>query len=145
MADDEPAKKKLRKGAKGSDINGNRDGSAFLGALTTGLELRDAYADALQPGPLPLTTHADDFAGCLDYCWVGRVADGRGEATVADDPAGSASTARTSLPAVLEVLSMPYEITQADAFGRIPSREWPSDHLAIGCTLGVPLVGSTPG
>ena len=43
--------------------------SSRLGELSTGLRLRDAYASA-GSAPLPLTTNAGDFAGCLDYIWV---------------------------------------------------------------------------
>ena len=86
-----------------------------LGALTTGVPLRDAYWGALAPGPLPLTTHADDFAGCLDYCWISPAIE------------------------VMEVLAMPYELNAPVVFGKIPSAEFPSDHLAIACTLAVPI------
>ena len=86
-----------------------------LGPLTTGVPLRDAYWGVLAPGPLPLTTHADDFAGCLDYCWISPAIE------------------------VMEVLAMPYELRAHTAFGKIPSAEFPSDHLAIACTLAVPI------
>ena len=84
-----------------------------LGPLCTPAPWRDALAEALGAGPLPLTTHADDFKGGIDYVWVDH-----------------------SL-SVLEALEMPYDVQHADAFGQIPSAEWPSDHLALGVVLGV--------
>ena len=29
-------------------------------------------------------------------------------------------------------------VSLPEEFGKIPSAEWASDHLAVGCTLGVP-------
>lgn len=83
-----------------------------VGPLLHDLRLRDAYAGALAPGPLPLSTHADDFAGNLDYIWTGG---------------GGAH--------VRKVLTMPYDVAHPDAFGKIPDATWPSDHLALGVEL----------
>ena len=79
--------------------------------------LVDAYRDALAPGPLPLSTHADDFAGTLDYIWHGGAG---GEWAPTE---------------VVEVLGMPYALGDAAAFPSIPDAQWPSDHLALGAVL----------
>ena len=92
-----------------------------VGELTCPLALRNTHADALCAGPLPLTTHADDFSGCLDYVWAGGLAEVEAVPTVD----------------VLEVLEMPYNLNDSASFGPIPSADWPSDHLALGVTLGV--------
>ena len=118
-----------------------------LGALQTGLCLRDAYHDALARGPLPLTTHADDFAGCIDYCWVScgppnveEVEGGSGHRTPLE--AGAVDCSVAPRVEVLEVLDMPYDVAHPELFGRIPSADWPSDHLALGVLLGIPLPSS---
>ena len=79
--------------------------------------LVDAYRDALAPGPLPLSTHADDFAGTLDYIWHGGAG---GEWAPTE---------------VVEVLGMPYELGDAASFASIPDAQWPSDPLALGAVL----------
>ena len=86
-----------------------------MGPLRASLRLKDAYAGAVCDGPLPLTTHADDFAGTLDYIWVSRAAE------------------------VSEVLEPPYEPSDAASFGKIPSEHFPSDHLAIGVRVRLPV------
>ena len=115
----EPPSKRSRNAQKRSEHSNASEVSGEtkcnLGPLTTGVPLRDAYWGALAPGPLPLTTHADDFAGCLDYCWISPAIE------------------------VMEVLAMPYELNAPVVFGKIPSAEFPSDHLAIACTLAVPI------
>ena len=93
--------------------------------------LRDAYRDALADGPLPLSTHADDFRGCLDYCWVST-----GEVPAQGEQSASATPSRVE---VLKVLSMPYDLARPELFGKIPDADFASDHLAIGCEIGVPL------
>lgn len=80
----------------------------LVGPLRHTLGLRDAYAGALAPGPLPLSTRADNFAGTLDYVWL----DARAE--------------------VRQVLAMPYPIERPGEQGQIPDAEWPSDHLPLG-------------
>ena len=114
-AETRPAKRRRKKKAK------------VVGPLCTRLRLRDAYAGALGPGPLPLTTHADDFAGALDYIWIGGVA--------TEGAPGSGAAAAP--PEVLEVLSMPYDLAHADGFGKIPCQRWPSDHLCLGLLLAI--------
>ena len=144
-----------------------------LGPLTTRLQLRDSHAHALSAGPLPLTTHADDFAGCIDYIFVsdcrGAAADGgMGSSAAAEAPPSSdcpvaALPAAAGMPSggadlsssggadlssssrqrhprveVLEVLAMPYDLERPGAFGKVPSAEWPSDHLCLGALLGIP-------
>eukprot|EP00965_Chrysotila_dentata_P028663 952563-Pleurochrysis_carterae.AAC.1 len=110
---------------------------SYMGPLRIGLALRDAYADALSDGPLPATSHSDDFRGCLDYLWVsaggGRKAKGR-----PFPPKQLAMLSRLALRAeVLQVLEMPYG-TDARWLPRIPNAQWPSDHLAIGAVLSLP-------
>ena len=83
----------------------------LLGPLRHQLGLRDAYAGALAPGPLPLSTRADDFAGTLDYIWL-------------DDRAR-----------VRQVLGMPYPLERPEELGQIPDALWPSDHLPLGVQL----------
>jgi hypothetical protein len=38
---------------------------------------------------------------------------------------------------VVEVLEMPYALSDLASFGPIPDATWPSDHLAIGATVEV--------
>ena len=83
----------------------------LLGPLRHELGLRDAYAGALAPGPLPLTTRADDFAGTLDYIWLDERA------------------------RVRQVLQMPYPLERPEELGQIPDALWPSDHLPLGVQL----------
>ena len=82
-----------------------------MGPLRHDLGLRDAYADALAPGPLPLSTRADDFAGTLDYVWLDAHAE------------------------VRQVLGMPYSLGAPHEQGQIPDADWPSDHLPLGVQL----------
>ena len=118
--------------------------SPGLGPLHTGLPLRDGYEGALCAGPLPLSTHADDFAGCLDYIWV-STAEGTEPGSVGSSGPvtrdggrdGRHGTACSPVD-VLEVLDMPYSLASPEAFGKIPSAEWPSDHLALGALLSLP-------
>lgn len=124
----------------------------LAGPLRTGLALRDAYAGGLGDGPLPLTTNASDFKGTLDYIWVGGVA-AEGEASGAGSSAavphakgaapppaeGTTGRAGSGALAVQELLGMPYGGENAAHFGPIPDEVWPSDHLAIGAVLAVPL------
>ena len=77
--------------------------------------MRDAYAGALAPGPLPLTTRADDFAGTLDYIWLDERA------------------------RVRQVLRMPYPPERPEELGQIPDALWPSDHLPLGVQLQLQL------
>ena len=94
-----------------------------IGPLNTRLgPLRDAYADGLAPGPLPLSTHSDDFAGTLDYIWLGGPGTGRLH--------------------VRQLLGMPYEVARPEEFGRIPDAQFPSDHLAIGVVLQLAALDS---
>ena len=95
-----------------------------IGMLSThGLSWQDAYHDALSNGPLPITTHADNFAGCLDYIWVGLGGDWGGESTCLRDGR------------VTAVLDVPYDVTRPDSLGKIPDATWPSDHLALGVDI----------
>lgn len=134
-----------------------------LGPLTAhGLNLKDAYDGALCEGPLPLTTHAGQFKGALDYIWVSRgeldpAAGVRGSGTVGSCAEGIAGVGHltfgsraarvgTIAPAtVVEVLNMPFDLVEPvagwESFGPIPDRTWPSDHLAIGATVAVPGMG----
>jgi CCR4-NOT transcription complex subunit 6 len=123
------------------------NGASGLGALRTGLSLRDGYAGALVDGPLPLTTHADNFKGGIDYIWV---------STFPPTPAAATGMGSTSMGSVLtesvisegvlpcspveihEVLGMPYAVDQFDAFEKIPSESHASDHLALGLKLSLP-------
>jgi len=91
-----------------------------VGPLLHELNLRDAYAGAIAPGPLPLSTHADDFAGNLDYVWIG------GDAVVR------------------RVLTMPYDVARPDEFGKIPDAKWPSDHLALGVAMQIVAAPAAP-
>ena len=136
-----------------------------LGALSSqGLNLRDAYHGALCEGPLPLTTHADNFRGTLDYIWVSggdnvpgvlsQVAEqGETDPKVGSSAEGFVSVGQVTLatpqgrvgvvaPAfVSEVLEMPFDPAKRsgpgswDTFQKIPDATWPSDHLAIGATI----------
>ena len=87
----------------------------LLGPLRHQLGLRDAYAGALAPGPLPLSTRADDFAGTLDYIWLSERA------------------------RVRQVLQMPYPLERPEELGQIPDALWPSDHLPLGVQLQLQL------
>lgn len=106
---------------------------ALASPLRSGLALRDAYDGALCDGALPLSTHADDFAGCIDYIWVSS-----GE----DPPSAEGSEGSRSLRCapveVQQVLGMPYPISSPEEFGKIPDATWPSDHLAIGAQIALP-------
>ena len=104
-----PAKKRARKAAAAEPPAGS-----VPYTLDAHLRLRDALADTLCKGPLPATTHADDFLGCLDYVWVD-----------------------SSRVDVHEVLSMPYDVDRPETLDKIPSAHWPSDHLAVGVHLSV--------
>ena len=92
----------------------------LLGPLRHELGLRDAYAGALAPGPLPLSTRADDFAGTLDYIWL----DARAR--------------------VRQVLQMPYPLERPEELGQIPDALWPSDHLPLGVQLQLPPLAVAP-
>jgi len=124
--------------------------SPGLGPLRTGLPLRDGYAGALCAGPLPLSTHADDFAGCLDYIWV-STADGTEPESAESSGMGERDGWRDgqrglscSPVDVLEVLDMPYSVASPEAFGKIPNADWPSDHLALGALLALPQPAVAP-
>ena len=93
----------------------------LLGPLRHQLGLRDAYAGALAPGPLPLSTRADDFAGTLDYIWLD-------EGTK-----------------VRQVLGMPYPLERPEELGQIPDVHWPSDHLPLGVQLQLQPAAVAPG
>ena len=134
---DAPPQKKAKKSSPG------------LGPLRSNLQLRDGYAGALCDGPLPLSTHANDFAGCLDYIWVSLSS----PVSAATEPpqtgsdAGATGAAVTSLCAAVEVhevLEMPYALDSPEQFGKIPSAEWPSDHLALGARISLPPAPGPP-
>lgn len=114
---------------------------ALVGALRTGLELRDAYAGGLAEGPLPLTTNAEDFRGCLDYIFVGRAA--------AEGDADAAANADAAQVEVLQLLGLPYGAEGShdgwETFGPIPDQDWPSDHLAVGAQLALPVAPTGAG
>lgn len=89
---------------------------------THGLQLHSAYSVARGYEP-PFTNKHPHFAGCLDFVWVSKQGF-----------------------EVVGVLRMPYEHDQglaahrelpasSIAFGSIPDRVWPSDHLAVGAVL----------
>ncbi|KAL1499629.1 hypothetical protein AB1Y20_011828 [Prymnesium parvum] len=102
-----------------------------VGALRSGLSLRDAYAGALRAGPLPLSTHAGDFKGCLDYIWLSSPPPPAAAAAAGGEGGGFAAVE------LLQVLEMPYALDAPDEFGSIPDAEWPSDHLALGVRIAV--------
>ncbi len=115
-----------------------KSSSAALGRpLRTGLALRDAYAGGLCDGPLPLSTHAGDFFGNLDYIWVSPGGEPPPTADEAGAPPGALAPAPAAAVRVEGLLSMPYALDEAEAIGPIPNAQWPSDHLCLGAKLVV--------
>lgn len=109
-----------------------------MGSLSSKLCLRDGYFGSLTDGPLPLSTHAGDFAGCIDYIWL---SDSSASVQVAAATPTESAVVRdctsTSNVHVHKVLEMPYSLTTPETFEMIPSAQWPSDHLAIGVQISV--------
>jgi len=84
-------------------------GQGVCGLLSTGMKLANAYEVARDGKKLLFTTKTDTFCETLDYVWYTK--------------------SNLELAGVLE---MPYQDKQADRFPFVPSREYPSDHLAVG-------------
>ena len=81
------------------------------------LKLHSAYAAGNEGQELPLTTQTNSFMGCLDYIWLSR-----------------------KQLQVTSTLTMPYDVhkgpqPQTVGFRPIPDKEFPSDHLAVGCQV----------
>jgi len=93
------------------------DGCEGMGAFCSPLQLRSAYKE-LQGAEPEVTARDPAYASCLDYIWVGYLEGG-------DVP----------LPAITQVLEMPYDQDYGATFGPIPNKTWPSDHLSLGCTF----------
>lgn len=84
---------------------------------TSQLKLHSAYAAGNDSQEPPLTTQTNSFMGCLDYIWLSQ-----------------------KHWQVTSTLSMPYDVQkgpqpQTVGFRPIPDKEFPSDHLAVGCQV----------
>ena len=84
---------------------------------TSKLQLHSAYAAGNQGREPPLTTQTSTFMGCLDYIWLSR-----------------------KHWRVTSTLRMPYDVQKGPqpetvGFRPIPDKEFPSDHLAVGCQV----------
>ena len=87
--------------------------------------LRDVYRNALRAGPLPCSTHADDFQGCVDYIWVIDAS------STAVTSGATTRWARHAGIEVLSVLQVPLSLEQ------IPNSRYPSDHMCIAARLRI--------
>lgn len=84
---------------------------------TSKLQLHSAYAAGNERHEPPLTTQTSTFMGCLDYIWLSR-----------------------KHWQVTSTLCMPYDVQKGPqpetvGFRPIPDKEFPSDHLAVGCQV----------
>ena len=83
---------------------------------TSNLRLHSAYAAGNEGHEPPLTTQTSTFMGCLDYIWLSR-----------------------KHWQVTSTLGMPYDVQKGRpetvGFRPVPDKEFPSDHLAVGCQV----------
>ena len=84
---------------------------------TSRLQLHSAYAADNHGHEPPLTTQTSTFMGCLDYIWLSR-----------------------KHWQVTSTLGMPYNVQKGPqpenvGFRPIPDKEFPSDHLTVGCQV----------
>ncbi|KAL6762361.1 hypothetical protein V8C86DRAFT_3130935 [Haematococcus lacustris] len=100
-------------GCQGGGPGGGGGGGLCQELTTAGLQLQSAYWEPI------ITTKTDRFAGCLDYIWV--------------DPRHFRVTATLDLP-FDQPLNWRSAFNDVD-FPSIPNAQFPSDHLAMACSL----------